>query len=87
VLLDGRTRFLIRLDEEFVLVYDPQGKAMPPNSNPSKPIPLPQSTPDFSYLRRVEPWIQVDLEGPSTCEPVASGMVSVLARKVIKAAR
>ena len=26
VLLDGRTRFLIRLDEEFALVYDPQGK-------------------------------------------------------------
>ena len=30
VLLNGRTRFLIRLDEEFALVYDPQGKAMLP---------------------------------------------------------
>jgi len=30
VLLDGRTRFLIRVDEEFALVYDPQGKAMLP---------------------------------------------------------
>ncbi len=24
VLVDGRTRFLVRLDEEFALVYDPQ---------------------------------------------------------------
>ena len=30
VLLDGQTRFLIRLDEEFALVYDPQRKAMLP---------------------------------------------------------
>src|SRR6185369_9336245 len=36
VLLDGRTRFLIRWDEEFVLVYDPQGKAMLPKSYPSE---------------------------------------------------
>lgn len=36
VLLDGRTRFLIRLDEEFALVYDPQGKAMLPKSYPSE---------------------------------------------------
>ena len=36
VLLDGRTRFLIRLDEEFALVYDPQGKVMLPKSYPSK---------------------------------------------------
>lgn len=36
VLLDGRTRFLIRLDEEFALVYDPQGKAMVPQSYPSE---------------------------------------------------
>ena len=36
VLLDGRTRFLIRLDEEFALVYDPQSKAMPPKSDPSE---------------------------------------------------
>src|SRR5208283_5625632 len=31
VLLDGRTRFLIRLDEEFALVYDPQAKQCCPN--------------------------------------------------------
>lgn len=31
-LVDGRTRFLIRLDEEFALVYDPQGPAMLPKS-------------------------------------------------------
>jgi hypothetical protein len=37
VLLDGRTRFLIRLDEEFALVYDPQGKAMPPVSPTAEP--------------------------------------------------
>lgn len=36
VLLDGRTRFLIRLDEQFALVYDPQGKAMVPQSYPSE---------------------------------------------------
>jgi hypothetical protein len=35
VLLDGRTRFLIRVDEEFAVIYDPQGKAMLPESNPS----------------------------------------------------
>ncbi len=35
VLLDGRTRFLIRLDEEFALVYDPQGKVVLPKSYPS----------------------------------------------------
>ena len=30
VIVDGRTRFLVRLDEEFALVYDPQPwKAMP----------------------------------------------------------
>ena len=32
VVLDGQIRFLIRLDEEFVLVYDPQGKEMLPQS-------------------------------------------------------
>ena len=32
VLVAGRTRFLIRLDEEFALVYDPQGQAMLPKS-------------------------------------------------------
>ena len=26
VRLDGRTRFLVRLDEEFALVYDPQAE-------------------------------------------------------------
>ena len=30
VLLDGRTRFLVRLDEEFALVYDPHAKEMLP---------------------------------------------------------
>ena len=30
VLLDGRTRFLVRLDEEFALVYDPPSKADEP---------------------------------------------------------
>ena len=35
VRLDGRPRFLIRLDEEFALVYDPQGKAVLPKSSPS----------------------------------------------------
>ena len=36
VIVDGRTRFLVRLDEEFALVYDPQGKAMLPKSYPSE---------------------------------------------------
>ena len=36
VLLDGRTRFLIRLDEDFVLVYDPQRKAILSKSYPSE---------------------------------------------------
>ena len=36
VLLDGQTRFLIRLAKEFALVYDPQGKAMLPKSYPSE---------------------------------------------------
>jgi hypothetical protein len=29
VRLDGRTRFLVRLDEEFALVYDPAGPPEP----------------------------------------------------------
>jgi len=82
VLLDGRTRFLIRLDEEFALVYDPQGKAMLPKSYPSEP----GSPREFSYLRKSEPCVQPDVEGPSSCEPVAYGMDPVLARKVIKGA-
>lgn len=32
--LDGRTRFLVRLDEEFALVYDPQ-----PNGRMLEPTP------------------------------------------------
>jgi len=39
VLLDGRTRFLIRLDEEFALVYDPQGKTMLPNQSHERALP------------------------------------------------
>ena len=46
VLLDGRTRFLVRLDEEFALVYDPLAKEMLPQSltseskhHPSKALP------------------------------------------------
>ena len=41
VLVDGRTRFLIRLDEEFALVYDPQGNAMLPKavSQPNENAP------------------------------------------------
>ena len=35
VLLDGRPRFLIRLDEEFALVYDPQRQAMLQTSSES----------------------------------------------------
>jgi len=35
VLLDGRTRFLVRLDEEFALVYDPPSKADEPAKTPS----------------------------------------------------
>ena len=36
VLLDGRPRFLIRLDEEFALVYDRKEKVMLPKSDPSE---------------------------------------------------
>jgi hypothetical protein len=56
VLLDGRTRFLIRLDEEFALVYDPRGKPMLRNT------PLLQSPPEFSCLRKTEPCVQLDVE-------------------------
>jgi hypothetical protein len=35
VRLDGRTRFLVRLDEEFALVYDPPSKADEPAKTPS----------------------------------------------------
>jgi len=34
VLLDGRTPFLVRLDEEFALVYDPPSKADEPAKTP-----------------------------------------------------
>ena len=33
--LDGRTRFLVRLDDEFVLIYDPQG------ARPDEPAGVP----------------------------------------------
>ena len=87
VLLDGRTRFLIRLDEEFALVYDPARK-----SNAAYHIQVNENTPsrsppEFSYLRKTELFVQPDVEEASSCEPVAYGMVSGLARKVIKAAR
>ncbi len=32
VLVDGQSRFLIRLDEEFALVYHPLGNTIPPAS-------------------------------------------------------
>ena len=86
MLVDGRTRFLIRLDEEFALVYDPQGKQCCLNH-----VQLNQNTPatevaEFSYLRKIEPCVQADVEEASSCEPVAYRRVSVLARKVIKEA-
>ena len=37
VLLAGRTRFLVRLDEEFALVYDPHGTAGPPEPDVAGP--------------------------------------------------
>ncbi len=40
VRLDGKTRFLIRLDKEFALVYDPQGKSMLPKLDVSEPSPV-----------------------------------------------
>jgi hypothetical protein len=46
-----------------------------------------QSLPEFSYLRKTEPCIQPDAEEVSSCEAAAYGMVSVLARKVLEAAR
>jgi hypothetical protein len=45
-----------------------------------------QSPPEFSYLRKTEPCLQPDVEEVSPCEPVAYGMVSGLARKMIKEA-
>ena len=87
VLVDGRTRFLIRLDEEFAVVYDPQGKAMLPKSYSSESKPPLQSPPEFSYLRKTEPCVPPDVERPGSCEPGAYGMNPVLARKMIKAAR
>jgi len=70
------------------LVCDQQRKAKLPKSCPSESKHLPlQSPPEFSYLRKAEPCLQPDVEGASPCETVVYGMVSVLARKVIKAAR
>ena len=45
------------------------------------------TSPEFSYLRKTELFVQPDVEEASSFEPVAYGMVSVLARKVIKEAR
>jgi hypothetical protein len=61
VLVNGRTRFLIRLDEEFALVYDPQGNATLARSFPSDK-PSRSRVSEFSYLRKVEPCAQVDME-------------------------
>ena len=88
VLLDGRTRFLIRLDEEFALVYDPQGKAMLPKLYPSESKdPRYRANSSFRYLRKAEACVQPDVEGASSCEPVVYGIDPVLARKVIKEAQ
>ena len=88
VLVDGRTRFLIRLDEEFALVYDPQGQAMLPKSVSGEN----ENTPATEAARIFAPsknraCIQADLEKTSSCEPGAYARVWVLARNVIKAAR
>ena len=57
VLLDGRTRFLIRLDEEFALVYDPQGKVVLPKLQAilggSRDLAL-ADDPALTYLDAVE---------------------------------
>jgi hypothetical protein len=50
-------------------------------------IPPLGTPPEFSYLRKTELFIQPDVEEATSCEPVAYGMVSGLARQVIKAAR
>ena len=50
-------------------------------------INAPKSPFEFSHLRKTEPCIPADVAEASSCEPVASRMLSVLARKVIKAAR
>jgi hypothetical protein len=56
VLLDGRTRFLIRLDEEFALVYDPQAKAMLPKSYPSESKHLRyRARPNFRTFEKPSP--------------------------------
>lgn len=52
VLLDGRSRFLIRLDEEFVLVYDPQEELILPRPHPCEPNHL--GHPAGSYFRTFE---------------------------------
>jgi len=56
VLLDGRTRFLIRLDEEFALVYDPQAKAIMPKSYPSESKhPRHRANPSFRMFEKPSP--------------------------------
>ena len=88
VLLDGRPRFLVRLDEEFALVYDPQGRAMPPESYPSESEhPRYRARTTFRTSEKPSPVSSSKVEEASFCEPVAYGMDPVLARKVIKAAR
>lgn len=55
VLVDGRIRFLIRLDEEFALVYDPQGKATLPKTCPGEStLPL-QRSPSFRTFKKSSP--------------------------------
>jgi hypothetical protein len=44
-------------------------------------------SPEFSYVRKTELFVQPDGEEASSCEPVAYWMVSGLARQVIKATR
>jgi len=50
-------------------------------------IPPLATAPEFSYRRKTELFVQPDVDEASSFEPVAYGMVSVLARKVFKAAR
>ena len=48
VLLDGRSRFLLRLDGEFALVYDPQGE---PVVSTVEPILMDENTPTTEPTR------------------------------------
>ena len=84
VLLDGRTRFLIRLDEEFVLVYDPRARGSQLDPGESQ---HPTAHPRF---RKFEKPSLVTNPGWSKQVPAnqwLKGGDAVLARKMIKAAR